>query len=1042
MFHRTVNCLACTVSLVLVFFDALAWNLSGEDAIHFNRDIRPILSDNCFACHGPDQNARKAKMRLDLEDTAKSDRDGGRVIDSEEPEKSLLLQRIQSTDPDEIMPPADSGKSLSENQKALLSAWIQQGGQYEGHWAYIQPQRPALPESPYPDKVKNSIDSFIQSRLGSKDLKPAPLASRNRLARRIHLDLIGLPPSQKVLNEFVNNPHPESYENLVDQLLDSPHFGERMAAPWLDLVRFADTIGYHGDQLQNVFPYRDYVIDSFNENKPFDVFTMEQIAGDLLPNPSVEALVATCFNRLNMMTREGGAQAKEYIAKYQADRVRTVSTAWLGSTLACAECHDHKFDPFSTRDFYAMSAFFGDIKQWGVYGNYGYLGGIPEFEGFNNESPFPPEIEVENDYLKQRQDQLENRMLGLFQEVAALESTPEPRAEWEDQLKKYLALRPAGWTVPTVVEVESDKGTSSRLQDNGSILFLGKPQGGEKHEIQLQPIPGQLSTLRLEVIPHAIHRNKVARDDREQFKLRLSVRLKKGDADESIAIPFHHADADKKRPGHWRALPRLDILSGWESEKHDVNEQHTAYYRLNQPQHVESGNTLILTLHSDDVGCVRVSLSPIGMQRDDADVPSEKCLLILEQKPEDRSTENQAFLTARWILSTGQPETAFQQFKDLEKEILACRDGRAMVMVTEQRDSPLTTRVLPRGNWQDESGEIVQPGIPEFLGPLKPDKGRPLSRLDLAKWLVSPDNPLTARVFVNRLWKQFFGTGLSNVIEDVGSQGEWPTHPLLLDWLAVEFMESGWDIKHMIKLIVTSYTYQQTSNVGVDEIDKDPLNRFYARQSPRRLDAESVRDNALFISGLLNTTTGGPSAHPYQPDGYYAHLNFPRREYEPDLDFRQYRRGVYTHWQRTFLHPMLANFDASSREECSAARTVSNTPQQALNLLNDPSFVEAARAFADELLLEHPNGEWETILKSAFQRSLARSPSSKEIQSLKRLFNNHLNHFKSNPEAALNIDKNGIYKTKISGENKQTERAAWISLCRVLLNLHETITIY
>lgn len=1009
------------------------------DEVTFNRDIRNILSNNCYPCHGPDADARKAKLRLDLEAEAKRDRGGYRVIDTAHPEESEILLRIRAADPDDRMPPADSGKHLTPSQIDLLARWIEQGAEYEGHWAYLPPRRTEPPAVEHADRVRNSIDRFILARVEAAGIEPAPEADRRRLVRRVALDLTGLPPTREMVEEFLGDRRPDAYARLVDRLVESPHFGERMAVPWLDLARFADTVGYHGDQQQNVFPYRDYVIAAFNQNKPFDEFTVEQLAGDLLPNPTAEQLVATGFNRLNMMTREGGAQAKEYLAKYAADRVRTVSTTWMATTMGCAECHDHKFDPFTARDFYSMSAFFADIKQWGVYGDYGYLDRVPELKGFNNHSPFPPELQVENDYLQQKLRQKREEVHRLIRGIAARQDMLSSREQWRRSIRAFLALRPSGWTRPAVEAVESDQGTKAELQDDGSLAFFGPARSNEKHRITLRPLPGTVAVIRLEVLPTARHENQVARDGRTQFSLRLeAVHLPAAaEADKESQIAFHHAYTDSKKTVYSMGLPVQHILNGWTSPAGRSKEAQSAIYHLEHPLAIAAGDRIVLTLTSAEIGCVRISTSPLVPGLRELEVPAEAVRTAVEADSAELNRAAEDMIARQWFAGTAPDADRFARFRTLQQEILDCREGRAMTMVVEARE-PRPVRILPRGNWQDESGPLVTPAIPEIFRKEESAPEHRLNRLDLARWLVSPDNPLTARVFVNRLWEQFFGTGLSAVLDDVGSQGEWPTHPELLDWLAMEFMESGWNIKHMVKLIVLSGTYRQSSNPSPDQVRKDPKNRLLARQSPLRLEAEFVRDNALAVSGLLNEAIGGPSIRPYQPAGYYANLNFPSRVYRASSGEAQYRRGLYMHWQRTFLHPMLANFDAPSREECTADRTVSNTPQQALTLMNDPTFFEAARAFAASLLQSPPDRSFESRLQEGFERALARPPRATEQTSLRNYLAGRLEYYQNHPDDAAAFQNNGNYQAPPNLD--RTELAAWTELCRVLLNLHETIT--
>jgi hypothetical protein len=1003
---------------------------SGE--LHFNRDVRPILSDNCFRCHGPDKGNRKAKLRLDDRDVAI---EKGAIVPGK-PDESELIRRINSTDPDEVMPPSDTHQKLSQKNKDILRRWIASGAQYEPHWAYIAPTRHAIPVVKNKNWVANPIDNFILHSLEQKKIEPSQSAAKEKLLRRLSLDLIGLPPTPEEVRAFVNDKSPKAYERQVDRLLSSPHFGERMAAPWLDADRFADTVGYHGDQNQNCFPYRDYVIDSFNRNKPFDQFTVEQIAGDLLPNPTPEQLTATCFNRLNMMTREGGAQPKEYVAKYQADRARTISSAWLGSTMGCAECHDHKYDPFSTKDFYSLEAFFADVKQWGVYADYGYTPN-PDLKGYGNDHPFAPEIEVQSPALERRRTNLLAQVAMTAHAALVDKSVKKNFEQWQRESADFLKKHPTGWVTvkPEVTlkfkETNVVASTNFAVADDGVVTLSDKPH--ENLQLSLKLSPGTLSAIRLQVLSQEDAMTGKGRRQRKGTMLVLSGTIKTNGGE--AKLNFFHAEADHKEPKYTMGIANVGVKDGWQiSPDAEVS---TAVWVLEQPVHLTNDATVVLNLGNAALIRVSAAISPFAAI-EPLEVGSDAMNAAFLKKPSRRTATERDLLDSAFLLSAApaRPETA--AIKKLAPEIWNCRNGRTTVMVTQTRE-PLVTRVLPRGNWQDDSGEIVQPNVPHFLPQPATAEGRRLTRLDLAQWLVSTNNPLTARTIVNRTWKQFFGIGLSAVVDDLGAQGEWPVHPELLDWLAVEYRESGWDTKHLVKLMVMSSTYRQDSNQRPQLREVDPNNRLLSCQSPRRLDAEFVRDNALAISGLLNLEMGGPSAHPYQPAGFYSNIQFPERDYYPEMDNRQYRRGVYTWWQRTFLHPMMSNFDAPSREETVCARNLSNTPQQGLTLLNDPTFVEAARVFAESVIGPKKETDDQRIL-TIYQRALARQPKASEQQSLKTFLEEQRKHYQMNTEEADKLSRVGL-KTAVSSLDK-VELAAWTQVCRVVLNLHETITRY
>ena len=803
-----------------------------------------------------------------------------------------------------------------------------------------------------------------------------------------------------------------------------PAFWRTLASWWLDVARFTDTVGFHGDQNARNFPYRDYVINAFNTNKPLDVFTREQLAGDLLPNPTAETLTASGFNRLNMVTREGGAQPKEYLAKYGAERVRTVGTAFLGSTFGCAECHDHKFDPISTKDFYAMQAFFADVKQWGVYSEYGYTPN-PELRGFTNDYPFPPELEVNSPALQRKLQRIQQEMAAF----AKANDAPEQAAAWKQGLTTFLKDNPNGWMTPVPSVATSapklkgkakgkpektDKPSAEEppftIDETQRITFQQKES--DDTTITLTPPPGLIAALRLEVIPT---NGSILRNGTQAAEtISLTAKLQPARAKAAQNLTIHHAAANLSSPRYENGAEIIGVQGSWKTSAKEAAKPHTAVYLLSQPATIAEGDRLIVSLSKNAAASFRVSISPLAFAE-----PSQAPQNLLQP----------ASFSTTFLSSTNTKPDVRAKLQKLFLQALECRNGKAYTLITQPQE-PLTVRVLARGNWMDETGEVVTPQTPHFLPSLpNPDKRR-LTRLALANWICSDVNPLTRRTWANRLWKQFFGNALSLAPDDLGAQGESPTHPELLDWLAMQITNTRWDFKKMVRLLVTSATYQQGSSLRPELKDVDPQNRWLASQNPRRLEAEFVRDNALSISGLLNLEIGGPSVKPYQPDGYYANLQFPDRKYIASTDADQYRRGVYMHWQRTFLHPMLANFDAPGRDECIANRNLSNTPQQALTLLNDPTFTEAARAFAESTKL----GD----LPALFQRALARAPKPAELASLTKFYETQIATFKAQSEDAVKLLKAG----QRAASAPSPELAAWTATCRVVLNLHEVITRY
>ena len=1010
--------------------------------VEYNRDIRPILSENCFYCHGPDKGTRKADLRLDDRATALV----MKAITPRLTDESELIARIISDDEMEMMPPPDSTKKLTDDQKELLKRWIAEGAEYQAHWAY-EPVRQVVPPTLKQDAewVRNPVDAFVLEGLQTHGAGPSPEADRSTLIRRLSLDLTGLPPAPEQVAAFERDTDPKAYEKLVDRLLHSPHYGERMAVPWLDLVRFADTVGYHGDQNQNVFPYRDYVIDAFNANKPFDQFTVEQLAGDLIPNATPEQQVASAFNRLNMVTREGGAQPREYLAKYTADRVRTVAITWLGSTMGCAECHDHKFDPFTAKDFYQMGAFFADVEQWGVYMDYQYTPN-PDLRGYSNDHPFPPEIDVVSPHLQRRAEALDRQLADHLAAAASpIAASPEQTAEqarWATDLSAFLTEHPTGWAVPlATVESAKDDMEGAEPQCDGSIRLAGKPDPKKSYRFRFEPAAGWLTSIRLELVPDPTAEGRFTRGKPRGVPVKLAASLDRVETkDKTQKLSFYRSDANAKTPTFSNGHADLNIESTWYVSTAHLDQTQTAVYVLNRPIQVETGDSIVVTLKADAVARVKLSTSPISFVDPTEAVIDPILVTALATPAAERSPAMAATVANAYLLGTNQNPAALAEAHRLIVERAECYEGKARVVVTKSQP-PIVSRVLARGNWQDETGEIIEPGVPHFLPQPAEASSRRLNRLDLAHWITSAENPLTARVFANRTWKQFFGTGLAAVMEDVGAQGEWPSHVDLLDWLAADFRDGGWDVKRLVKTMVMSATYRQTSKLRPELRDADPGNRWLASQSPRRLDAEFVRDNALAISGLLNPELGGPSVFPYQPPGYYAAIQFPNRDYHTQTDGRQYRRGIYSHWQRTFLHPMLANFDAPSREECIAARTVANTPQQALTLLNDPNFVEAARAFARSILADDNVRSLDDNqrLNIIFERALARPIKDREQTALLSFLVNQRDEARKDPAAARQLVQLGPEEKSVLDP---TEWAAWTEVCRVVMNLHETLTRY
>ncbi|MFN9603034.1 MAG: PSD1 and planctomycete cytochrome C domain-containing protein [Planctomycetota bacterium] len=1037
--RRSLPTAICVVVVVMILSSIQA---SGEEPIRFNRDIRPILSDNCFYCHGPDRNKRQADLRLDTEAGLHgSDGNAGAIVPGNA-DASEMVQRILSADPDERMPPPESGKSLSQKQIQLLRRWIQEGGQFEGHWSFM-PRATSSVLAPHQGKALSdlqasaTIDRWVAQGLESQGLTPTQEADKVTLLRRQHFDLIGLPPSEAEVAEFLHDDSPNAYERCVDRLLASPHFGERMAIWWLDLVRYADSVGYHGDQEVSVSPFRQYVIDAFNRNMPFDQFTIEQLAGDLLPSPTRMQQIASGYNRLGMMSAEGGVQDKEYLAKYMAERVRNASGTWLGITLGCAECHDHKFDPLSTKDFYRFGAFFADIKEKGLYA------------GSNASGVWGSSIKVPTPEQEARRAELVQQRDAVLELLTT--NTPELDAafgSWESSQRPWVVLKPEA-----MVSVE---GVSLKGLPDGSILADGKNPSTDTYILTFRDLPKGVTALRLEVLPDdSLPRKGPGRAGNGNFVLSEFVAHLRSANGETTPIALQNPSATYEQSGaaaanpygKWSIAAALDADAkgrnwGW-AIMEKVGEAHAAIFETASDLTLNEGESIAIGLWQNldnpqhTIGRFRIAASTSPRPVQVANSLPAAIEQIVQTPKEQRSDEQRTELMKYFRGITPLLEPQRQQLAQIDKNLADLDASMTSTLVTEQV-MPRMVRVLARGNWMDENGEVVTPAFPASLSKSDPPADRRLNRLDLAKWIVEPSNPLTTRVLSNRLWKLFFGAGLSRKLDDMGAQGEWPSHPELLDEISQWWIDTGWDVKRWVKIIVMSKTYRQSSVARDDSRDRDPFNRYLAHQSRFRLDAEFVRDNALAISGLLVTQIGGRSVRPYQPPGYWAYLNFPQREWQNGSGDQLYRRGLYTHWQRQYLHPSLLVFDAPNREECTADRPRSNTPLQSLALLNDPAYVEAARTYAESIL--RCEGNDAARIDYAMKRALSRSVTAEESSVLMGLLEKHRNEYLADPAFAKEVAANGARPA--ATDLDPVELAAWTSVARVILNLHETITRY
>lgn len=1010
-----MSCTVLRVSLC-IFAACVATVALAEERVQFNRDIRPLLSEKCFFCHGPDASHREADLRLDVESEAKA-----YAIDLEQPHESELVARITSDDADLRMPPPDSGEELTTEEMELLRRWIEQGAPYEDHWSFVPPRRPELPAVGDPSWVRNSIDRFVLARLDEGHAQPSPEADRYALIRRVTLDLTGLPPTVGEVEAFVADSSDDAYERVVDRLLQSRRYGEHMARYWLDAARYADTNGYQYDLEREQWVWRDWVIHAFNTNMPFDQFTVEQIAGDLLPDATDQQRLATAFHRNHPITIEGGVIDEEYRTEYVVDRLVTTSTVWLGLTMMCSRCHDHKYDPISQREFYQFYAFFNNVPERGL-------------NGFDPKLDVPSPLRAAQEarsarQLKEAAERLDQLLAGERGDLAG----------WEHQVIEETRDR---WEV-VVPEVRRSRGGAELVvQSDHSILARGENPATEVYELILtadQPI----HAIRLEALTHeSFAGGGAGRAANANFVLsEFEVAAAASDASQDfMAAKIASADADYSQEGFAisAAIDGQIDSTGWAVDGNVKREHRTVTFVLAEPIRSDATAKVRIRMHfayggSHQIGRFRVALAP----QPPVDLPAE-IDAIANQDAALRSADAAAQLKEYLADRFGSPElrTAVAQVRSARAELAALRETPA-TMVMAEMETPRTTHVLLRGEY-DQPGDEVQAGTPAALPPM-PD-GLPRNRLGLARWLVTRDHPLTARVAVNRFWQQIFGTGLVKTAEDFGAQGEWPSHPELLDWLAVEFVDSGWDVKALLKQIVMSATYRQSSTASPERLAQDPENRLLGRGPRNRLDAEVIRDSALAASGLLSDQIGGPSVFPYHPSGLWQEINNRpgySRTYQQDSGDNLYRRSVYTFWKRTVPPPSMAVFDAPEREFCIIRRSRTNTPLQALALLHDPQYVEAARHLAGRMLSEG-GATMEQRLSHGFQLCHARPPSDDELAVLSEIVASRLAQYRDDRDAAARLLEVGDSPRDASTD--EAELAAWTAVGRVMLNLSEFVT--
>ena len=968
------------VFLALLF--VVAFSTTGfAQEVDFQRDIRPILSNACFKCHGPA--LQKGKMRLDERDSAVKT---SAIVPGKSAE-SEVIRRILADDA-ERMPPPKAGDRLSEKQVALLKKWIDQGADYTPHWAFIKPRLSALPKVNQAKWAKNPIDHFILARLEKERFTPSPEADRATLIRRLSLDLLGLLPSPKEVDDFVGDPRPDAYERLVDRLLESPHYGERQARHWLDLARYADSNGYTIDGKRSIWPWRDWVINALNRDLPFDQFTIHQIAGDLLPKATSEHLVASGFHRITSFNEEGGTNPEQFRVERTVDRTNTTGTVWLGLTVGCAQCHTHKYDPITHKEYFQLYAFLNSMEE-------------PKL-------PLPTSEQAK-------------KLNTLNAELAKAKAVPPAPKKSKEELAKLLAELDketnGGWRNLYPKMVTSEQGATMTALEDRSVLVSGKGGAPDVYVMQsVAPETGTITAVRLEALTHpSLPSNGPGRANNGNFVLNKFVFETDG-----VGHRFFKAVADHSQTGYDVDSVVRDGGKGWAigtvSPK-DRNVDRQAIFFLEKPYDVREGQAFELTLgfaqtpRGYNLGRFRIAVTFASSRVLELPFAAQK---IVFTDPAKRADTDMDKLQEALVKVPAKS----MRIAELTKEIKVLENQIDTTLILRELAKPRTTNIQKRGDFLD-LGEVVEPNVFAVLNPLGVKDRRP-TRLDLARWLVSPENPLTARVVINRIWQQYFGKGIVETENDFGMQGALPTHPELLDWLALEFMNSppltkggqrGWSMKHMHRLIVTSATYRQSSKMRPELDEKDPQNKLLARQNRLRLEAEIIRDASLSASGLLNPKIGGPGVYPPQPKEVFAFTQS-KHPWPESTGPDRYRRGMYTFIWRQSQHPLLTTFDAPDAQTACTRRTRSNTPLQALHLANDPTFMEMAQALAKRILKEGPSDD-ATRVAYGFRLCFARTPTPEEHSRLLQY---------------------------VSDQQQANREQAWTMLARVLLNLDEFVT--
>ena len=1035
-------------SLLAVTSALLFTSATAADRIQFNRDIRPIFSDTCYACHGPDENKVKGKLRLDsLEAARKGGKSGEPAISPGHPEKSEVMKRLLTKDTDDHMPPAEFHKVLTKEQIALVGQWIKEGAEYQGHWAFQTPVKPAVPTIP---PGGNAIDAFIAQGLATKQLKPNGDAPKATLLRRAALDLTGLPPSDTDLQAYLADSSPEAWSKALDRLMASPHYGENMAMQWLDFARYADSNGFQSDTQRTMWPYRDWVIKAFNDNKPFDAFTVEQLAGDLLPHATRDQIVATAFHRNHRLNGEGGRIVEEWFAENVIDRIETTGSTWMGLTMNCCRCHDHKYDPISQKEFYQFFAYFNSNNESGVLGEFGGSGTTRR--GGNT----APLLSLPTE---EQQKQIDATSAALAAAQAALKTIPSAQpelfAKWLERQRAAFSKEGVAWQALSDEKASAKENAEFKRLDDGTWLVSGGNAANETYTVEATVAPGLLTAVRLEVLPDDSHPGKsLGRAFNGNFVLSaFEVRLKSSDG-KTTPLPLVKAETDYDQDG-W-SIAKLAPAPMTKGKKADNNKvgwaiggnlpanrvPRKAIFTI-APIMIPAGAKLLVVMRHESfanhsIGRFRLNTSGqdpklLSLKSD----PAAEAARRLVAKPADQITP--ADLKALEKLFSDSPEhpraIAAAKVAAAKVAFEAAESEPVNVMVMKELPKPRDAFVLLRGEY-DKIGPKVERALFRALPPMP--AGEPNNRLGFARWLVSGTHPLTGRIWVNRAWERFFGIGLVKTSEDFGSQAEWPSNPELLDWLAIEFVERQWDMKAMQKLIMSSSAYRRSAAVTPEMLEKDPDNRLVARGPRFRLPAEVIRDQALWTAGLLVDKQGGPSVKPYMPEAVWDETSVygDMRNYKADTGEGLWRRSLYTIWKRTAAPPSMLLFDSAGREVCTVKRSRSNTPMQALSLLNEVTFVEAARKLAEQSLRQP--GDNDAKLAWTFRKVVRRDATPAELAVLRKGLDKRLATYAADATLAPKLLATGLSPAAPNLDRNQL--AAWTATANILLNLDETVT--